>query len=210
MFIDVSRTISPESVAYPGNRPLRFVQHGKLGVDSDFTEIWLEGFSGHVMTHVDMPCHVIDGGKSLDDYEVSDFIFDAVVHEVPGDVINRDLIEGLPDVRGKAVLFKTRGSQLNDTDPFSQNYVYIDASGADALCEKGVAAVGIDYLSIDYLSIDLKEDSVAHTTLLGNEILIFEAMQLRDAEPGEFKLYAFPLKIKGGDGSCVRAVLQTV
>lgn len=204
MFIDISRTISPESVVFPGDESLRFVQLDELGPDSSFAKIGFEGFSGHVMSHVDVPNHVIEKGKSLDDYEVSDFVFDAVVHAVEGDVIDAAVIAGVGDARGKAVLFKTRGSQVGDTDPFAEDFVYITGDGAEALVAAGVAAVGIDYLSVDSL-----ESDAAHRALMREDILVFEALQFRDAVPGNYRLFAFPLKIKGGDGSPVRAVLQS-
>jgi len=205
MFIDISRTISPDSVVFPGDDNLRFVQLDELGPDSSFAKIGIEGFSGHVMSHVDVPNHVVEGGKSLDDYEVADFVFDAVVHVVDGDVIDSAVVAEIGDVRGKAVLFKTRCSHVGDTDPFAKDFVYITDDGAEALKAAKIAAVGIDYLSIDSI-----ESDVAHRTLMGEGILVFETLQLRNAESGSYRLFAFPLKIQGGDGSPVRAVLQTL
>jgi arylformamidase len=81
--------------------------------------------------------------------------------------------------------------------------VYITKDGAEALVERGIAAVGIDYLSVDSI-----EDHVVHHTLMRHDIFVFEGLQFKDVEPGNYTLLAFPLKIQGGDGSCVRAVLQ--
>lgn len=203
MFIDISRTLSPQSVVFPGDNSLEFVQLEDIEAGCHYAKIGIEGFSGHVMSHVDVPRHVFKDGKTLDDYEVQDFVFDAVVYSVSADVIDSAVVSELGDVQNKAVLFKTRGSTIADAAPFAGDFVYITADGADALVSSGVAAVGIDYLSIDSLV-----EHVAHHKLLGNDILVFEALQLESAEPGNYKMFAFPLKIKGGDGSCVRAVLQ--
>ncbi len=205
MFIDVSRTLSPDSVVFPGDTRLNFVQIAGLSSDSHFAKIGIEGFSGHVMSHVDVPSHVFKDGKTLSDYNVNDFVFDAVLHSVSGDVIDRAEVEQLSDVQGKAVLFKTRGSDVGDTDPFVADFVYITGDGASALAEAGVVAVGIDYLSIDSV-----EDHIAHHTLMSNDVLIFEMLQFTDVKPGNYRLIAFPLKIQGGDGSCVRAVLESI
>lgn len=202
-YIDVSRTLSPDSVVFPGDATIDFVPITQLEGDSHFAKFGIEGFSGHVMSHVDMPVHVIEGGKTLDDYAVSDFVFDAALVAVDQDVIDSQFVERLPDVKGKAVLFKTRCSQIGDTDPFTDDYVYITRDGAEALVTAGIKAVGIDYLSIDSA-----DDHIAHQVLMQAGILVFEALQFVEAEPGEYTFMAFPLKIKGGDGSCVRAVLQ--
>jgi arylformamidase len=205
-FIDISRTLSPDSVVFPGDDSLRFVPFSRLDGDSHFAKFGIEGFSGHVMSHVDVPAHVIEGGKTLDDYTVEDFVFEAVLHAVEGDVIDRATVEQLTDVTDvtdKAVLFKTSGSDIGDTEPFTTDYAYVTEDGAVALVEAGVKAVGIDYLSIDSPT-----DHIAHQTLMSRGILIFEALQFVEVQPGEYTLFAFPLKIKGGDGSCVRAVLR--
>ena len=47
-----------------------------------------------------------------------------------------------------------------------------------------------------------------HKALLRNGIAILEWLNLVDVADGVYELSALPLKIKGGDGSPVRAVLR--
>jgi arylformamidase len=47
-----------------------------------------------------------------------------------------------------------------------------------------------------------------HNALLRNGIAILEWLNLAGVEDGLYELSALPLKIKGGDGSPVRAVLR--
>ncbi len=49
-----------------------------------------------------------------------------------------------------------------------------------------------------------------HHALQRNGILILEGLDLSDVPDGLYELAAFPLKIVGGDGSPVRAVLRSV
>jgi len=76
--------------------------------------------------------------------------------------------------------------------------------GARYLVEAGVKLVGIDYLSVE----SVEGDGEVHQTLLANGVLILEGLNLEEVEPGEYELICLPLKIKGGDGAPVRALLR--
>ena len=49
--------------------------------------------------------------------------------------------------------------------------------------------------------------SAVHRTLLGAGVVLLENLDLSAARCGEYFLCALPLKMKGSDGSPVRAVL---
>jgi arylformamidase len=53
------------------------------------------------------------------------------------------------------------------------------------------------------------EDLPGHRALLHHSIAILEWLDLSQAPDGLYELAALPLKIAGGDGSPVRAVLRT-
>ena len=64
--------------------------------------------------------------------------------------------------------------------------------------------VGIDALSIEgYGSHGLP----VRRALLGAGVLVLEGLDLEGVAPGRYTLSCFPLKLAGGDGSPVRAVL---
>ena len=54
------------------------------------------------------------------------------------------------------------------------------------------------------------KDLPGHNALLAAGIAILEGLDLRAAPDGVYELVALPLKIAGGDGSPVRAVLRTL
>ncbi len=67
-----------------------------------------------------------------------------------------------------------------------------------------VKLLGLDLPSVDAIdSKDLKN----HHALAAADIAILEGLDLREAEAGVYLLAALPLKIIGGDGAPVRAVL---
>lgn len=201
--IDISRTISPEALVYPGDAPLEMERVCEIGADCPFNLTRL-GWSTHFLTHVDVPLHFFQHGASTDDIPLHRFMSEAIVIEVSGDVIVSEHIPSEAIVRGKSILFKTRNSANFDPIQYDQNHVYLSGAAAETAVARKVSLVGIDYLSIDRHG---DETYPAHRTLLSNDVLILEGADLSDVMPGHYHLIALPLKIAGGDGSPVRAVL---
>ena len=59
--------------------------------------------------------------------------------------------------------------------------------------------VGVDYLSVG--------DERVHELLLSMGVVILEGLDLRQVEPGAYRLICLPLKLAGSDGAPARAVL---
>jgi arylformamidase len=53
------------------------------------------------------------------------------------------------------------------------------------------------------------KDMTRHRLMLAAGRLILESLDLRGVEPGPYELIALPLRLRGADGSPVRAVLRT-
>ena len=201
--IDISRTISSQAVVYPGDDPLQVESLCSIQPDCP-CNITKLGWTTHFLTHVDPPLHFVEDGASLDDIPISRFIGEAVVIAIEGDMVLASHLAALGELSGLNLLFKTRNSTKSDTDPFDQNHVYISQEAAEAAVEAGVNLVGIDYISVDQYGND---QYPAHRILLTNNVLILEGLILTDVLPGRYTVIALPLKIAGGDGSPVRAVL---
>lgn len=86
---------------------------------------------------------------------------------------------------------------------FTSDWPGLSRDGAEYLVERGVKAVGTDALAIDAFN---SEDNPAHYTLLGNEVYIIENLCNLRQLPDFFLFAAFPLKVRDGSGSPVRAV----
>ena len=69
---------------------------------------------------------------------------------------------------------------------------------------RGVKLLGLDLPSVD--AIDSK-DLRNHHALAAADVAILEGLDLRAADAGVYWLAALPLKIIGGDGAPVRAIL---
>jgi arylformamidase len=88
---------------------------------------------------------------------------------------------------------------LWDLDEFSHDFLRLSGGGARYLVDHRVRLVGIDYLSVG--------DDEAHIALLAAGVVPLEGLDLRGAEPGEYRLVCLPLRLVGADGAPARAVL---
>jgi arylformamidase len=70
--------------------------------------------------------------------------------------------------------------------------------------ERGVKLLGFDVPSVDEIT---SKDLRNHHAIGAAGISIVESLDLSAVEAGRYNFIALPLKIAGGDGSPVRAVL---
>lgn len=201
---DVSRRISSDAVVLPGDDPLLQQPICQIGASAPCNITALQNWSTHFLTHVDPPKHFIPNGASLDDVPLERFAGKAKVVECASAVVTEDDLRRAGNIENCNVLFKTRNSNVPTTSEFDENHVYLSEGGAVEATRNNANLLGIDYLTIDKFDDD---NFPAHITLLGNNVLILEGLDLSGVPEGEYDLYALPLKIAAGDGSPVRAVL---
>jgi len=163
----------------------------------------------HFGTHLDAPCHFIEGRKGVDELDLGVLIGDCLVVEVP-DVqeVTPEHLEARDIPPGtERLLIKTQNSALwdNPAHEFRTDYAAITADAAKWVVERGIKLIGIDYLSIQLFD---DEVSTTHLVLLDAEVIIVEALDLRAAQPGNYKLTCLPMKLAGADGAPVRALLE--
>jgi len=203
---DISVLHGVEAPVFPGDTP--YSRELAMTIEeSGICDVSKLTMSSHSGTHVDAPCHMIQNAKTLEQYSVEDFILPARVVVIENkESITPAELQKLPINRGDAILFKTDNSMSGRcrNGVFSENYVYLSAEAADFCVARKVRLVGIDYASIDRFG-DISHP--AHSKLLGNGILILEGINLKEVPVGAYTLFCLPLKISGGDGSPVRAIL---
>ncbi len=201
---DISRVISNHALVYSGDDQLGLAPLCEIGPDSPCNITRFVNWTSHFLTHVDAPRHFDKDGATLDEVELTRWIGPALVYEVKDASITGEFVSSLNLPKGINVLFKSRHSAPYHKGQFDENHVYITKSGAQELAANGVNLVGVDYLSVEEFG---NEDYPAHRTLFAQNILILEGVDLSAVPPGAYNLIALPLKISGGDGSPVRAIL---
>jgi len=169
--------LSEETTVYEGDP--HFIKEEVFTLDKDGFALSLIRMGSHAGTHTDAPSHFIQGGKTLLDIPLCDYIGECRV-------VGMDELKDLAGV-GKVLLKSAPGSEARLTVRL-----------AKTLIKKGVRLVGTDSLSIG--------DDAVHKELLENDCVIIELLKLDGVPAGKYTLYALPLKIDA-DGSPIRACL---
>jgi arylformamidase len=91
-------------------------------------------------------------------------------------------------------------------DQFPTQFVYPSPELADFMAEHGIVLFGSDAPSMDDMA---SKTLPGHKALRRHRIAILEGLLLTDVPDGTYELIALPLKIEGGDGSPVRAILRS-
>jgi arylformamidase len=203
---DISVLLGQESIDYPGDTPYlrQVVSTIRESGLSNLSKLTMSAHSG---THLDSPAHFIPGGRTIDQYSVTDFILSAFVVEIEDEEsIRPNELENLPIEQGDALLFKTQNSLQGRcrSGVFSERFVYLSVEAAELCVNKRVRLVGIDYITIEQYGDDAFP---VHLKLLGNDILVLEGIDLSAVPVGRYTLICLPLKIKGCESSPVRAIL---
>ena len=202
---DISLSISPSSVIWPGDAPvtIEHTQHLSRGDHATVSHLCL---SAHTGTHIDAPCHFVAGGHGIDDVGLDPLVGPALVVQAPEcDLITANVLDALgilPQV--DRLLLKTRNSsKWSSVTAFDPEYVAISPDGAMWLIEHGVRLIGLDYLSVAPFA----DTGTTHRLLLEAGIIPLEGLNLASVLPGWYELYCLPLSIAGGDGAPARAIL---
>jgi arylformamidase len=198
--IDISRTISPGALVFPGDPGVQFVPVARISEGSPYDLTRLT-FPAHILTHMDAPRHFFPSGPALDEIPLQRFAGPAEVIDISGDCVLADHVPW--DARGVSLLFRSRNSGAWSAQ-YDEKHVFISPEAAQAIVARGANLAGVDYLSVDPFD---SRDFPAHRILLAAGVLILEGLDLQAVAPGRYSLLAFPLKIAQADGAPVRAVL---
>jgi len=188
--VDVSVPVRPGMIVYPGDPEVRLERVCSIEDDDGFNLSRLD-LGVHSGTHVDAPLHFLEDGAAVETLPLEVLVGPCVVV---------DGLDAAAVPRGaERVLFKTQNGRLWERDEFTEDFAELDGEAARALVAAGVRLVGIDYLSIG--------DEEAHRILLGAGVIAVEGLDLREVEPGEYRLVCAPLKLEGAEGAPARVLL---
>ncbi len=205
-YYDLTANISEELVTFPGDPQYKAEDISSLekGAHFHLSEIHL---GNHTGTHIDFPSHVIKDGKTSNDFPIESLIGQGLIVEVPSNEssIKKDFIKKQPILENDFVFFKTSNSKLSKNAKFTNDYVYIEPEAAEELLKKRVKIVGIDYISVDKYE---SEDLPVHKSLLSNDVLIVEGLELNDVPIGRCKIYIMPMKVNKMDGLPARVMAK--
>jgi arylformamidase len=209
---DVTVPFSPNQPSWPTHPPARVEPLSRVadGAGSNVSSLQITSHSG---THVDANWHFIDEGAKLLDIPLQRWNGPCFVARVPDEVdqIGVQDLEAADIPEGtERLILRTRNSQTfggwsrEAPLPFREDYVGVLPEAARWIVERGIRLIGIDALSVGTFGPANRE---THTTLLGNDVLVVELLDLSRVDPGLYDLVCLPLKLAIGDGAPARVLL---
>ncbi|WP_123623399.1 cyclase family protein [Halorubrum sp. CSM-61] len=225
MFRDLSRPIETGMPTYPGDPEVTLAPDATHEADGYATGELRTGT--HAGTHVDAPRHTLSDGTTIDEADPGRFAFDARFVDLralaPREAIGTEALSGAvgdgSGTLGDAVdllVLRTGWAARWGTDRY-RDHPYLTEAAAAWCRDRGVG-VGLDTFGPDptasgsgsdvTAASDEPDGTPAHDALLSDSLPIVENLCGLDDLPTRFRLYAFPLRLRGGDGSPVRAVAE--
>jgi arylformamidase len=187
---------------WPGDTPAEFV-FAATKASGYSCNVGRLRVSAHTGTHADAPYHYNDAGAKIDEVPVATYVGPARVVDIRGHAtVTTTLLAAHDFAATPRVLFKS--DTWTDPAIFPTVWPLMAADVPAWLGARGVKLVGLDVPSVDHLT---SQDLVLHHACDAAGLVILENLDLRAVEPGVYELIALPLRIRGGDGSPVRAVL---
>lgn len=211
---DISRTLSAELPPWPGDVGFTYQVNGRIAEGSS-VNVGSINMSLHNGTHADASYHFEDNGWTMEQAKLETYFGPAIVVDLTERYAGTAGATRLPqvqisDLESAADELEATGRLLLKSGVWRDPKVFPDPIPTVArdvpawLQARGVKLLGLDVPSVD--EIDAKE-LVNHHALGAAGIHIVESLDLSGVSAGRYHFLALPLKIAGGDGSPVRAIL---
>ncbi|MFE2432613.1 cyclase family protein [Streptomyces sp. NPDC059373] len=203
--IDVSLPIHPGMLHW-GRRPeMEVVESRSDGAASNVSR-WRIG--AHTGTHIDAPAHFIDGGKTVDQVDLS--AMSGVARVLDLTHVKQQITAADLDAAGlgseQRVLLRTSNSATVLRSPWkSPHWVGLAPDGAERLIEAGVRLAGIDYLSIEAVAYTTHWET--HQLLCGSDVVILEVVDLLHTPAGLYDMISLPVPLVGAEAAPAPTVL---
>lgn len=201
MLIDVSHSVEHGMITYKG-LPAPVISdfmsredsrsHYEPGTEFNIAKIDMVANTG---TYLDSPFHRYARGRDLAGLELQTVAnVDGIVVHCSDRAIGEQVLDGL-DVRGKAVLFRTRWDAHWRTETYwNGEHPFLTEGAATYLAKGGATIVGIDSYNIDSITDGRRP---AHSILLAHDIPIVEHLcGLGELPDSGFKFFAVPVKVR--------------
>jgi arylformamidase len=208
---DIPRTLSDDFAEWPGDKPFRYHVTNEIAKGGS-VNLGAIAMSLHNGTHADAPMHFDMSGPSIERASLDIYVGRATVVDLAeafSNTIDKHLITR-DDLRTAAEEIAATSRLLIKTGRWSDSRVFpkrIPVIAADVpawLQKNGVKLLGVDLPSMDEIDSKSLQN---HHALARAGVAIIESLDLSGVAAGIYNFAGLPLKIAGGDGAPVRAVL---
>jgi kynurenine formamidase len=212
--IDLTQEIFTGMQVFPLHSPTMILPWARREVYGFETEALF--INSHGGTHIDAPHHFLNDGKTIDSLPLVSFLTPGIIFDFSwkgfkGYIAVQDIQgaeKGCPIQPGDTVIFYTGIERYLGKSEFLTSYSGLSQDAGEYLVERKIASVGVDAPSIDHPD---DASNPAHRTLLSRGILIIENLYhlgnlINVVGAARFQFVGLPLKIRGANGSPIRAV----
>jgi arylformamidase len=208
---DISRTLSNDLAEWPGDEPCRF-RLTREKTKGESVNLGAISMSVHNGTHADARFHFDTNGDSIEKAPLETYLGRVTVVDLGQAFLQskeKHLIT-IEDLRPSAEQIAATSRLLVKTGRWSDSTVFPDkipviAADVPAWLQKsGVKLLGLDLPSVDEIDSKSLQN---HHALARAGIAIVESIDLSGVAAGIYHLAALPLRIAGGDGAPMRAIL---
>ena len=208
---DISRTLSNDLAEWPGDEPCRF-RLTREKAKGESVNLGAISMSVHNGTHADAQFHFDTNGGSIEKASLETYLGRATVVDLAQAFLEskeKRLIT-IEDLRPAAESIAATSRLLVKTGRWTDSTVFpheIPVIAADVpawLQKNGVKLLGLDLPSVDEIDSKSLQN---HHALARAGVAIVESLDLSDVGAGIYQFAALPLKIAGGDGAPMRAIL---
>lgn len=207
--IDLSHTFENGMPVFPGAPDPIFQQIGDVKNNNDIYQITKLDMITHTGTHIDCNTHVSKEGYYTDTQDMSFFIGKGIVLDCSTysekEEIGMEIFDNVDVSDKEFILIYCDWSKYWGTDAFFGEFPYLSEEVIKFVRDhETIRGIGFEYASIDPLS---DPNLKLHKILMSKEKTIIENLTNLDKLLNkDFTFIAMPLKLKGGEGSPVRAV----
>jgi arylformamidase len=205
--IDLSHTLDNGMPVFPGDTAPVFNKVMTHAVDG--AQVIRMEIATHHGTHLDCPLHFMERGESAGNAALTNFYGKALMVDCTRFGRKEQITAGhLSQASGwddvSWVIIHTGWYKFWGSEKYFDHFPVLSTDAAEFLKEKKITGIGLDVISIDAID---SVDFPIHKIILGSGIYIIENLtNLHALQTSTFMLASFPLKIRDGDGSPLRAV----
>jgi arylformamidase len=210
-FFDISRPLARSTAPWPGDTPISFDLNWKMS-EGAAVNVGAITMSVHNGTHADARFHFDPKGESIEKAPLDIYVGRATVVDLAQAffrskekhlITTEDLQPHAEEIAATSRLLVKTG-RWSDSTIFPNQIPVIAADVPAWLQKNGVKLLGLDLPSMDEIDSKSLQN---HHALAHAGIAIVESLDLSEVAPGIYNLAALPLKIIGGDGAPMRAIL---
>lgn len=205
-FIDLSMDIYHGAPTFAYDPKCAVIVHNTTDtIGYNITQL---SMSTHQGTHLDAPFHFLDDGITVEQLDLHKCMGEAILVDLsykkakePIEIADFAAYDDRIG-EGSRVIYRTDWHKQFPQPHYFSDFPYMTVELAQWLADRKIGMIGMDVPTPnpdDYVSV--------HKILLGAEIVIVEGLaHLADIANQEFFFMAAPLRIRGRDGSPVRAL----